>query len=225
MGTLGGALAIVSVVACPITSGDTAFRSARLTLADWFNLDQSTIRKRVLLTIPLLAVGAVLTQLNFDVIWRYFSWANQTLAMIALWAATVYLYRERKDFACLVTAVPALFMTAVSSTYILVASEGFHLPLAWGYPLGLIFTLLCFILFSAMSALRQATQINNHIPSLMLKIRKQRRLFLRFLMVCLTFLFWDDQSSNSIKLDKRFLIFARDFLTKQKNELFSNSSS
>lgn len=147
LGTLGGALAIVGVVACPIASGDTAFRSARLTLADWFNLDQSTIRKRVLLTIPLLAVGAVLTQLNFDVIWRYFSWANQTLAMIALWAATVYLYRERKDFACLITAVPALFMTAVSSTYILVASEGFHLPLAWGYPLGLIFTLLCFILF------------------------------------------------------------------------------
>lgn len=101
----------------------------------------------MLLTIPLLAVGAVLTQLNFDVIWRYFSWANQTLAMIALWAATVYLYRERKDFACLITAVPALFMTAVSSTYILVASEGFHLPLAWGYPLGLAFTLLCFILF------------------------------------------------------------------------------
>ena len=82
LGIAGGALAIVGVVVCPVSSGDTAFRSARLTIADWFHIDQTKIGKRLAITIPLLAAGAVLTQLDFDVIWRYFSWSNQTLAMI-----------------------------------------------------------------------------------------------------------------------------------------------
>ena len=84
LGTFGGALAVIGVVVCPITSGDTAFRSARLILAEITHLDQQKIRNRLIITLPLLAVGAVLTQLDFNVLWRYFSWSNQTLAMITL---------------------------------------------------------------------------------------------------------------------------------------------
>jgi carbon starvation protein CstA len=83
LGSIGGILAIIGVVVCPITSGDTAFRSARLILAEWTRLDQKKIRNRLLITIPLLGISAVLTQLDFNILWRYFSWSNQTLAMIA----------------------------------------------------------------------------------------------------------------------------------------------
>lgn len=141
LGVVGGALAVVGVVACPITSGDTAFRSARLTLSDWFRLDQSKIRNRLLLTLPLLAAGALLTQLNFDVVWRYFSWANQTLAMIALWAAAVYLRRHCGRVQSLMAALPAAFMSAVCSTYILMAEEGLRLSAGIACPAGVLFVL------------------------------------------------------------------------------------
>lgn len=147
LGIFGGALAIIGVVACPITSGDTAFRSARLTLADWFHLDQSNIKKRLLLTAPLLLIGAILTQLNFDVIWRYFSWSNQTLAMIALWAAAVYIRNHRSDHAYLMAALPAMFMSGVSATYILMADEGLKLAQPIAYALGAGFAILCGSLF------------------------------------------------------------------------------
>ena len=140
LGNIGGILAIIGVVVCPITSGDTAFRSARLILAEWTKLDQKKIKNRLLITIPLLAAGAVLTQLDFNVLWRYFSWSNQTLAMIALWVATAYLVLNNKHrFASLITAVPASFMSAVSLTYILMAPEGFKLSSKIGYPAGIIF--------------------------------------------------------------------------------------
>ena len=148
LGIVGGALAIIGVVVCPITSGDTAFRSARLTLADWFKMDQSKIAKRLILTIPLLAVGAILTQLNFDVIWRYFSWANQTLAMIVLWAAAAFLCKHRSKLASLTAALPAAFMSAVSATYILMAEEGFQLSASISYPAGIIFALVCTAIFA-----------------------------------------------------------------------------
>lgn len=148
LGIAGGALAVVGVVACPITSGDTAFRSARLTLSDWFKIDQAKIGKRLLLTVPLLAVGACLTQLDFDVVWRYFSWSNQTLAMIALWAAAVYLNRHKGVRASLMAAAPAAFMSAVSSTYILMAQEGFKLSAGISYPVGIGFAVLCAGIFA-----------------------------------------------------------------------------
>ncbi len=137
LGRIGGVLAVVGVVICPITSGDTAFRSARLILAEWTGSDQKKISRRLMITIPLLAFSAVMTQLDFDVLWRYFSWSNQSLAMISLWVATAYLIR-RKDrwYPSLLTAIPAIFMTAVSMTYILVASEGFQLPYLIGYTIG-----------------------------------------------------------------------------------------
>ena len=140
LGTVGGLLAIIGVIACPITSGDTAFRSARLILSEIFHLDQKPIKNRLIVTIPLLLVAALLTQLDFNVLWRYFSWSNQTLAMISLWVATAYLLRRGKTrYGSLVTALPASFMSAVSLTYILMAEEGFGLPSTVAYPAGGIF--------------------------------------------------------------------------------------
>ena len=145
LGNIGGILAVVGVVVCPITSGDTAFRSARLILAECTGLNQVKIRNRLIITIPLLLIGAILTQLDFDVLWRYFSWSNQTLAMIALWVATSYLIKNGAyRFSSLLTAIPAAFMSAVSMTYILMADEGFKLPASIGYPVGIAFALILF---------------------------------------------------------------------------------
>ncbi len=148
LGPVGGILAIVGVVICPITSGDTAFRSARLVLAESFDLDQSKIKNRLILTIPMLSIGAILTQLDFNVLWRYFSWSNQTLAMIALWVSTAYLLKKGKyKFGSLITAIPAAFMSAVSITYILMAEEGFKLSSSVSYPMGIVFALSLFCVY------------------------------------------------------------------------------
>ncbi len=121
MGKIGGALALIGVVVCPISSGDTAYRSARLTIADWFHIDQSNWKKRLALTVPLLAVGVCICFVDYSVVWRYFSWSNQTLAMIALWAAAVYLSQEKKN--AWICVIPATFMSAVSMTYFMAAGE------------------------------------------------------------------------------------------------------
>ncbi|MCF7817762.1 MAG: carbon starvation protein A [Kiritimatiellales bacterium] len=126
LGVVGGALALLGVVAAPITSGDTAFRSARLIVADSLNFKQGPIKNRLMVCIPLFVVGYALTRIDFAVIWRYFAWANQTLAMVVLWAITVYLAQERKFY--WITLVPAIFMTAVTTSYLLFAPEGFGLP-------------------------------------------------------------------------------------------------
>lgn len=143
LGVFGGVLAVAGVIICPITSGDTAFRSARLILAETFHLEQKSVKNRLLITVPLLAVGGLLTWFaivndnGFQIIWRYFSWSNQTLAMIALWVSTAYLLKEGKNrFASLITALPATFMTAVSMTYLLMAEEGFALNQTVSYIAG-----------------------------------------------------------------------------------------
>ncbi|MCR5404102.1 MAG: carbon starvation protein A [Butyrivibrio sp.] len=156
LGTVGGILAVIGVVVCPITSGDTAFRSARLILAEWTGLDQKKIKNRLIITLPLLGIGAILTQLDFNVLWRYFSWSNQTLAMISLWVATAYLLKSKKKFIqSLITALPATFMSAVSMTYILMADEGFKISSAIAYPVGVIFAILLFAVYLVKA--RQAT--------------------------------------------------------------------
>ncbi len=135
LGTFGGVLAILGVVAAPITSGDTAFRSARLIVADFLGLEQKSMRRRLYICIPMFAVAVGLLLYNlrefhgFQTIWRYFAWANQTLSVFTLWAITVYLVRERKGHYFYVTYLPALFMTAVCTTYICVAPEGFGMQL------------------------------------------------------------------------------------------------
>ncbi|HBF36048.1 MAG TPA: carbon starvation protein A [Firmicutes bacterium] len=145
LGTVGGILAILGVIVCPITSGDTAFRSARLTIADWLNTSQKPILKRLYIAIPLFVVGGTLSQLNFDIIWRYFAWSNQTLAMIALWVGAVYLVRN--NISHWVATIPATFMTAVSITYILQAPEGFHLPITIADPAGIVGAVALFAVF------------------------------------------------------------------------------
>ena len=140
LGAFGGVLAILGIVAAPITSGDTALRSARLIVADFFNVDQKSVRKRLVICIPLflITMGVLIYSLRdaegFKTIWRYFAWCNQTLSVFTLWAITVYLVQSRKNF--YISLIPALFMTLVCSTYICIAPEGFHLPQVLSYVTG-----------------------------------------------------------------------------------------
>lgn len=140
MGGVGVALAMIGVIVCPITSGDTAFRSARLVLADWFKIDQNKLQKRLMLCLPLLAAGAIIGHLDYTIIWRYFSWTNQTLAMIVLWTASMYLFREKKNY--WITVVPATFMSAVSMTYFFFAPECLNLGTTIAYPVGIVIALV-----------------------------------------------------------------------------------
>jgi len=134
LGTFGGILALLGVVAAPITSGDTALRSARLIAADFLHYDQSSIAKRLIISVPIFAAAFGIMMIDFSVLWRYFAWCNQTLAVFTLWAITVYLARHKKLY--IITLIPAMFMTAVSVSYILFAPtpEGFGLsyPIAVG---------------------------------------------------------------------------------------------
>ena len=142
LGKIGGVLAIFGVVAAPITSGDTALRSARLTIADSFKIDQSNLSNRLFVTLPIFAIAIALTQINFAIIWRYFGWSNQVLATIVLWAAAAYMMKANKPI--WFTLIPAVFMTSVVVTYILIAPEGFNLPYLLSYAVGIISALaLC----------------------------------------------------------------------------------
>ncbi len=153
LGTVGTILAVVGVVACPITSGDTAFRSARLIISEMTHLDQKPIRNRLIVTLPLLLAGAVLTQLDFNVIWRYFSWSNQTLAMISLWVAAAYMVKTRtKKWLSLIPAIPATFMSAVTLTYIMTASEGFRLNHTISVIAGAVFAAALFTLYLVLTS-------------------------------------------------------------------------
>ncbi len=154
LGAFGGFLAVAGVVVCPITSGDTAFRSARLILAETFKLNQKKIYNRLIITIPMLVIGGLLTWFaiandsGFQIVWRYFSWSNQTLAMIALWVATAYLLKKGKyRFGSLLTAFPATFMTAVTVTYILMAKEGFRLSQNISYTAGICAAVVLFAVY------------------------------------------------------------------------------
>ena len=140
LGKFGGLLALLGVVAAPITSGDTAFRSARLTIADFLKMSQVSIKKRMYITIPLFIVGFIITQVDFSIIWRYMAWSNQTLATVVLWAVTVYLVYENKPY--IITLIPAIFMTAVITTYLMVAPEGFRLSLQISSITGVVVTVM-----------------------------------------------------------------------------------
>jgi carbon starvation protein CstA len=140
LGAVGGVLAVLGVIAAPITSGDTAFRSARLIVADFMKIEQKSIRRRLYICLPMfiIAISILLYSLKdtdgFNMIWRYFAWTNQTLAVFTLWAVTVFLVNEKKIY--VVTLLPALFMTAVCATYICIAPEGIGLPQPLSYGIG-----------------------------------------------------------------------------------------
>lgn len=151
LGTFGGLLALLGVIAAPITSGDTALRSARLIIADFTHISQKPIMKRLLISVPIFLVSfgiLVYSQQDaggFNMIWRYFAWTNQTLAVFTLWAVTVYLVQKKKAY--ILTLVPAVFMTAVCSTYLLIAPECFALPTGLSQAVGTGIGLLSLLLF------------------------------------------------------------------------------
>jgi carbon starvation protein CstA len=146
LGAVGGVLAVLGVIAAPITSGDTAFRSARLIVADFIKMEQKSIRRRLYISLPMfvIAIAILLYSLKdangFNMIWRYFAWTNQTLAVFTLWAVTVFLATTKRIY--WVTLFPALFMTAVCTTYICIAPEGIGLPHPLSYGIGLGCTLI-----------------------------------------------------------------------------------
>lgn len=145
LGKIGGFLAILGVVACPITSGDTAFRSARIAIADALNFKQGPIANRFIIALPLFAIGIALCFIPFGILWRYFAWSNQTIATISLWTAAKYLASEHKNH--WIATIPAVFMTVVIFTYIIIAPEGLGLSMVIGYCVGIGMALLSFFLF------------------------------------------------------------------------------
>lgn len=157
LGTIGGILALVGVIAAPISTGDTALRSARLILSEAFSLPQKRIRNRLLLCIPIFLTTFVLMLVDFEVLWRYFAWTNQTLAVFTLWAATLYLARHGRAY--FITLFPALFMQTVTVSYILLAPapEGFGLPHPWAYLTGILSSLLTLGLFASWLRTRAIT--------------------------------------------------------------------
>ena len=152
LGITGAVLAMLGVVAAPITSGDTAFRSCRLIVAEWLKLDQRPIAKRLYISVPLfcISLGMLIWQIEnpdgFNTIWQYFGWSNQTLSVFTLWTLTVYLVREKKNF--WVTLIPALFMTTVCSTFCFVSKQALGMPLEIGYFLGGVCFLIAVIYFT-----------------------------------------------------------------------------
>ena len=153
LGLFGGLLALLGVVAAPITSGDTAFRSARLIISEFLGYEQHSLRNRLAICIPVFAVGLLLLfwQMNnpngFNVIWQYFGWANQTLAVFTLWTITVYLVQQKKPF--IVTLIPAVFMTVVCSTFLLISKQAFGLSSDISYVGSIIVLVLSLVLFFA----------------------------------------------------------------------------
>ena len=152
LGITGAVLAMLGVVAAPITSGDTAFRSCRLIVAEWLKLDQRPIAKRLYICVPLfcISIAMLVWQIEnpdgFNTIWQYFGWSNQTLSVFTLWTLTVYLVREKKNF--WVTLIPALFMTTVCSTFFFVSKQALGMPLEIGYTLGGVCFLIAVIYFT-----------------------------------------------------------------------------
>jgi len=174
MGIVGGILAVFGVVACPITSGDTAFRSARLTIADALKYDQKPIKNRLIVAIPLFVIGvflvlfAISSTQNFNIIWRYFAWSNQTLAAIGLWAASAYLAKTGKFY--WITLLPAVFMTVVVTTYFMTASEclgplfvkltgSSSITYTIGLTVGVVLALALFALFVPLIGIKQKNTI------------------------------------------------------------------
>ncbi len=146
MGHFGGILAIIGVVILPISSGDTAFRSARLIIADFMNFPQKSIGRRLAIAVPLFIIGFIVSKTDFSILWRYFGWANQTLATVVLWTAAAYLKRAG-GWKHWIATLPALFMTVVVTTFLSYAKIGFKLPLPLATGIGMVAAFVCLVLF------------------------------------------------------------------------------
>jgi carbon starvation protein CstA len=145
LGSIGGTLAILGVIILPITSGDTAFRSARMIIADYFNIAQKKMTSRLWIAVPLFVISFALTKIDFTLLWRYFSWANQSTAVIALWVGAMYLFIAKKNY--WIAVIPGMFMTMATMTYIINAQIGFGLSLNVAYIGATIITVLITLLF------------------------------------------------------------------------------
>ena len=155
LGAVGGVLAVLGVIAAPITSGDTALRSARLIAADFMGVNQRKIVRRLVISIPIFVACFIIMMLPYEVLWRYFAWCNQELSVFTLWAVTVYLASRGKRY--VITLIPALFMTCVTTTYIFFAPEGFSaltmglwdiaIPYELALGIGLLFSIALFVMF------------------------------------------------------------------------------
>ncbi|MBQ6578874.1 MAG: carbon starvation protein A [Bacteroidales bacterium] len=153
LGLVGSILALLGVVAAPITSGDTALRSARLIIADFLKFPQQSKKNRLMISVPLFVVTALILWYNiadangFNTIWRYFGWANQTLSVFTLWAITVFLAKTKKGSAFVLTLVPACLMTSVCTTYICTAKIGLNIPMSFNTVIGITVAILSLVLF------------------------------------------------------------------------------
>ena len=153
LGIVGGFLAILGVIAAPISTGDTALRSARLIVADFLKVEQKSLKNRLVISIPLFAITIVillfslLDKNGFEIIWRYFAWSNQVLAVFTLWAISVFLKRERSGWWWIISFIPALFMTSMTTTFILFSPVGAGLNYTLSVALSLILSSLCGIWF------------------------------------------------------------------------------
>lgn len=146
LGVVGGILALLGVVAAPITSGDTAFRSARLIIADMLHIEQRTIWKRFLICIPLFVVGYWITTVEFDIVWRYFAWTNQSLATIVLWTITLYLAQRKANY--WIALLPSILMTYVCSSFLFISGQFFGMAdRTAAYLLGALLTLIITLIF------------------------------------------------------------------------------
>ena len=161
LGAVGGTIAVLGAVVLPITSGDTAFRAARSIIADYLKIDQKKVVKRLMIAVPLFAISALLTQIDFNILWRYFSWANQATAAIALWIATMYLFIKGKNY--FVSLVPALFITYMVFVYILNEKIGFNLDLKISFIVGIVLTVILTVMFFMKAKNNKANKIETDI--------------------------------------------------------------
>ncbi|MBD1381334.1 carbon starvation CstA family protein [Metabacillus arenae] len=157
LGAIGGTLAVLGVIVLPITSGDTAFRSARMIIADYLNLSQKKFSSRLWIALPLFAISVALTQIDFNILWRYFSWANQSTAVIALWVSAMYLFIAKKNY--WIAMIPGIFMTMATTTYILNAPIGFNLPMNLSYIVSAAVTAVIIVTFYFAAVKKRADEI------------------------------------------------------------------
>ncbi|MBO5721240.1 MAG: carbon starvation protein A [Bacteroidales bacterium] len=164
LGIAGGLLAILGVIAAPISTGDTALRSARLIIADFFKFEQKSLKRRLIISIPLfvatitILLFSLLDKNGFEIIWRYFAWSNQVLAVITLWAIAIFLRRERKGMWWIISYIPALFMTAMTLTFILFSPVGAGLSYNISVIISIAIATLCGIWFIAKSGKKEELQ-------------------------------------------------------------------
>jgi carbon starvation protein CstA len=157
LGGIGGTLAVLGVIVLPITSGDTAFRSLRMIIADYFNIEQQSFMKRLYIAIPLFIISYVLTKVDFNILWRYFNWANQSTAVIALFVGAMYLYLKGRNY--FIALIPGIFVLYCVSVYILNEKIGFNLPMNISCIIGAIITLVLTIMFMAFAKKQKALNI------------------------------------------------------------------